>query len=140
MRRSCGICEDRSHHSPPLLPPPHPQSSTHDPLPFSPTNPPTNTDKYFHEERPAPGILILLLDRPRKKNAITGAMYLDLAEAMDRAAVDETVTCLVLTGKGDYFSSGADLTDDSWSPDPDHKMESSPAAIFMKVSVLAPLD
>jgi len=64
-------------------------------------------------------------------------MYLDLAEAMDRAAVDETVTCLVLTGKGDYFSSGADLTDNSWSPDPDHKMEASPAAIFMKVSVFA---
>ncbi len=62
-------------------------------------------------------------------------MYLDLAEAMNRAAVDETVTCLVLTGKGDYFSSGADLTDDSWSPDSDHKMEASPAAIFMKVGV-----
>lgn len=39
-----------------------------------------------------------------------------LAEAIDRAAADEGVTCLVLTGKGDYFSSGADLTDDSWSP------------------------
>jgi enoyl-CoA hydratase/carnithine racemase len=39
-----------------------------------------------------------------------------LAEAIDRAGADEAVTCLVLTGKGDYFSSGADLTDDSWSP------------------------
>uniref|UniRef100_I2CR30 Enyol-CoA hydratase n=1 Tax=Nannochloropsis gaditana (strain CCMP526) TaxID=1093141 RepID=I2CR30_NANGC len=91
-----------------------------------------NQEKYFQEERPSPGILVLLLDRPRKKNAITGAMYLDLADAMDRAAMDESVTCLVLTGKGDYFSSGADLTDESWTPDPEHKMETSPAAIFMK--------
>lgn len=115
--------------------PPSRRPPTHSPTPFLPPN----TGKYFHEERPAPGILILLLDRPRKKNAITGAMYLDLAEAMDRAAADETVTCLVLTGKGDYFSSGADLTDDSWSPDPDHKMEASPAAVFMKVGVFAPV-
>ena len=35
---------------------------------------------------------------------------------MDRAAADESVTCLVLTGTGDYFSSGADLMDESWSP------------------------
>ncbi len=78
--------------------PPSNHPPTHrNPIPHNPpTHPPTHpTDKYFQEQRPAPGVLILMLDRPRKKNAITGAMYLDLAEAMNKAAGDETVTCLV---------------------------------------------
>jgi enoyl-CoA hydratase/carnithine racemase len=33
-----------------------------------------------------------------------------------REARNDAVSCLVLTGKGDYFSSGADLTDNSWTP------------------------
>lgn len=41
-----------------------------------------NADTCFRESRPSEGILVLTLDRPRKKNAITGAMYLDVRSAM----------------------------------------------------------
>lgn len=52
------------------------------PLALSPTyllSPPINTEKFITESRPAPGVLILTLDRIRKKNAITGAMYIDVS-------------------------------------------------------------
>ena len=56
------------------------------------------------------GIRTIKLNRPHKKNAITLDMYPSLTSALNDAAVDESAKFVVLTGPGDYFSSGNDLT------------------------------
>jgi len=50
------------------------------------------------------------LNRPAKKNAITWQMYEDIAEALNEAAKDDSVSVAVLTGTGDYYCSGNDLS------------------------------
>lgn len=47
--------------------------------------------------------------RPNKKNAITVQMYKDIASAMKDAGENDTAIT-VLTGQGDYYSSGNDLS------------------------------
>ncbi|MDB5555806.1 MAG: crotonase/enoyl-CoA hydratase family protein [Rhizobium sp.] len=64
-------------------------------------------------ERPAshPGILVIRMHRPDKKNAITRAMYRAMADALDSANVDEDVKAAVIFGVPGIFSSGNDLAD-----------------------------
>nr|WP_276298637.1 enoyl-CoA hydratase/isomerase family protein [Halomicroarcula sp. ZS-22-S1] len=50
------------------------------------------------------------LQRPEKKNAITGAMREELVEAFERFD-DGVGTVLVLTGSGDSFSAGTDINE-----------------------------
>ena len=57
------------------------------------------------------GVLSLSLNRPEKKNALTGDMYLALAAAIDSAADDPAVRVVVLTGSEGCFSAGNDLGD-----------------------------
>jgi 2-(1,2-epoxy-1,2-dihydrophenyl)acetyl-CoA isomerase len=56
-------------------------------------------------------IATVTLQRPEKKNAMSWQMFLELASVFDRASGDPGVRCLVITGSGDSFCSGADLTD-----------------------------
>ena len=56
-------------------------------------------------------VLHLALDRPDKKNAITGAMYAALADALEGAASDPGVRAVVLSGRGGVFTAGNDLGD-----------------------------
>ena len=56
-------------------------------------------------------ILSVQLNRPAKKNAMTSAMYITLAEVLERAATDDDVRVVVLHGAGDSFSAGNDLED-----------------------------
>ena len=51
------------------------------------------------------GILRVELNRPAKKNAMTGAMYTRLAEIFNEAAEDQEVRVVVWHGAGDAFSS-----------------------------------
>src|SRR3712207_4913379 len=51
------------------------------------------------------------LQRPEKKNAMSWQMFLEIAEVFERASADPEVRCLVITGSGDSFCSGADLGD-----------------------------
>lgn len=53
--------------------------------------------------------LILTFTRPEKKNAISNEMLELLAEAGHRLATEQAVRTLVITGEGDYFTSGVDL-------------------------------
>jgi len=57
------------------------------------------------------GVLTLTLNRPEKKNALTRAMYQALGEAIDQAASDRDVRCILLQGEGDMFTAGNDLAD-----------------------------
>lgn len=57
------------------------------------------------------GVMTVLIDRPAKKNALDGATYRGLADALVAAAADPTVRVVVLTGGRDVFTSGNDLGD-----------------------------
>ena len=54
-------------------------------------------------------IRIISLNRPEKLNAITLEMATELNNAIQDAANDTAVKCLVITGKGRAFSSGGDV-------------------------------
>lgn len=57
------------------------------------------------------GIVTVTLNRPAKKNAINGRMWRELVDVFDEIADSPGDRVLVLTGAGDGFCSGADLTD-----------------------------
>jgi enoyl-CoA hydratase/carnithine racemase len=57
------------------------------------------------------GILSIQLNRPAKKNAMTSAMYVAMAELLDGAAKDDQVRVVLWYGAGDSFSAGNDLDD-----------------------------
>ena len=53
----------------------------------------------------------LTLNRPAALNAFTTALLVQLRQALDAAAEDGTVRCVVITGAGRGFSAGQDLSD-----------------------------
>jgi enoyl-CoA hydratase/carnithine racemase len=57
------------------------------------------------------GVLVVTLQRPDKKNAITGAMYNAMSDALDRAETDAAVKVVLFQGDGDSFTAGNDLAD-----------------------------
>jgi 2-(1,2-epoxy-1,2-dihydrophenyl)acetyl-CoA isomerase len=58
----------------------------------------------------------LTLNRPQALNSFTTAMHTQLAAALDAAAADTTVRCVVLTGAGRGFCAGQDLSDPDIAP------------------------
>ncbi|CAI5671215.1 unnamed protein product [Oreochromis niloticus] len=54
-------------------------------------------------------ITTIKLNRPAKKNAITTEMYNEIIAALEQAATDDSVITVV-TGAGDFYCSGNDLT------------------------------
>lgn len=56
-------------------------------------------------------IATITFNRPEKKNAISAVMFDELRVVWERAAADESVRCVVVTGAGGAFCSGADLSD-----------------------------
>lgn len=57
------------------------------------------------------GVLTLTLQRPDKKNALTGAMYDALSDALKKADADPAVHVVLFQGDGDSFTAGNDLAD-----------------------------
>jgi enoyl-CoA hydratase/carnithine racemase len=55
------------------------------------------------------GIVTITLNRPERKNAINGQMWLDLAATFAEIHDSPDDRCVVLTGAGGAFCSGADL-------------------------------
>ncbi len=56
------------------------------------------------------GVVTLTLNRPEKKNAMNGAMWNELLAVFREVAASPTDRVLVITGAGDAFCSGADLS------------------------------
>ena len=54
-------------------------------------------------------ILTLTMSNPTKKNAINYEMYTALSQALDKAATNQDVHVVILTGKGSAFTSGNDV-------------------------------
>ena len=53
--------------------------------------------------------LIVTLNRPEAKNALSGAMLVGMYKAWRRLDEDDDLYCAILTGKGDTFCAGMDL-------------------------------
>src|SRR6476620_907447 len=56
-------------------------------------------------------ILRIQLNRPEKKNAMTVAMYITLADLLNDAAKDDQIRVVLWHGAGDSFSAGNDIQD-----------------------------
>ncbi|WLI13861.1 MULTISPECIES: enoyl-CoA hydratase-related protein [Pseudomonas] len=62
----------------------------------------------FERER---GLLTLRLNRPEKKNALTCAMYSQLAEGLRLADSDPDINAVLITGGAECFTAGNDIFD-----------------------------
>ncbi len=56
-------------------------------------------------------ILRVQLNRPAKKNAMTSAMYITLADLLDATAKDDQIRVVLWHGAGDSFCAGNDMAD-----------------------------
>ena len=56
------------------------------------------------------GVLTLRLDRPEARNALTDQMVARLRDELERVAIDDATTAIVITGTGSAFCAGADLS------------------------------
>jgi enoyl-CoA hydratase/carnithine racemase len=56
-------------------------------------------------------VLVLTLNRPEKKNALTDAMYATLADTLDEAGRDRAVRAILIRAEGETFTAGNDIND-----------------------------
>lgn len=56
------------------------------------------------------GIGLIQINQPKKKNALSLDNFREITEVLTRAASDDSIKIVALTGAGDYFSSGNDLS------------------------------
>ena len=54
-------------------------------------------------------VVVLTMNRPARRNAMTLAMFARLADAWDEIDADDTIRACILTGAGDHFCAGMDL-------------------------------
>jgi enoyl-CoA hydratase/carnithine racemase len=59
---------------------------------------------------PSPGVRLITLNRPEKKNAFDDAQWDGFADALRAANADDDVAAAVVTGAGGDFSAGVDLS------------------------------
>ena len=55
------------------------------------------------------GVLTITMNRPERRNALSGDMLAGLAAMLERGENDSAVGCVVLTGAGGAFSAGGDV-------------------------------
>ena len=63
-------------------------------------------------------VLVVTMNRPDKKNALSHAMYAAMADAIAGAQTDDGIRAVVILGAGDAFTSGNDLADFQSGPPP----------------------
>jgi len=74
-------------------------------------------------------VLTITLNRPKRKNAITQAMYAEFARLLMRADIDMSIRCVVIQGDVNAFSSGNDIGDFLREPTGD---DDTPSLRFMR--------
>jgi enoyl-CoA hydratase/carnithine racemase len=62
-------------------------------------------------EQDLDGVRTLVFDRPEARNAFDSHQYRLLTGALDRAAQDDRVKVVILTGEGEAFTAGQDLAE-----------------------------
>lgn len=78
------------------------------------------------------GVLTIEIARPEKKNALTRAMYQEMADALKAANEDNTVRAVLIQGQPGIFTSGNDIEDFMSSPPRD---EDAPVFQFMRAMI-----
>lgn len=68
------------------------------------------TEQELQVERDGSGVATVTLNRPRTKNAVTGAGWLAIADVFEDIARRPDDRVVILTGAGGNFCSGADLS------------------------------
>lgn len=66
--------------------------------------------RLLHLQVEESGLATLTLNRPEKLNAINMDLRYELRDAVDRIALDPAVRAVIITGSGQAFSVGADVT------------------------------
>jgi enoyl-CoA hydratase len=71
---------------------------------------------YIRIEKPRPHTSVITLDRPERMNSMSFEQMVPLHEAFEEVAADNDTWCVVLTGTGRGFCSGADTQDSEPPP------------------------
>lgn len=74
------------------------------------------SSSYVRVERPRPHTAVIRLDRPERMNSMSFEQMVPLHEAFEAVARDNDVRCVVLTGTGRGFCSGADTQESEPPP------------------------
>src|ERR1700722_15498766 len=82
----------------------------------------------------AGGVMTLTLQRPEKKNALTGAMYDALSDALTRSEADASVRVILFQGEGDSFTAGNDLADFASQARGESAVDSPPHSFIETIS------
>jgi enoyl-CoA hydratase/carnithine racemase len=85
------------------------------------------------------GVLLITLNRPKKKNAFHDPQWDALADCLNEAREDPAVAVAVLTGAGGNFSSGVDLGSFVGDPPPP-RADGRPSAFFACVDAIFAFD
>mgnify|MGYP003350526431 CR=1 FL=1 len=78
------------------------------------------------------GVQTIEIARPEKKNALTRAMYQEMADALVAANADNAVRAVLIQGQPGIFTSGNDIEDFMGSPPRD---ENAPVFQFMRAMI-----
>ena len=62
-------------------------------------------------ERPAEGVGLVRLNRPRAFNALTGPLMDELMSALESMDADDAIGCMAVTGNEKAFAAGADISE-----------------------------
>ena len=68
-------------------------------------------NKILETEQTSEGILRLLLNDPKNKNALSDQMIMQLKEQLFRASSDDSIKVIIISAVGDVFCSGHNLKD-----------------------------
>ena len=68
-----------------------------------------SNDRSVLVEYPFSGVLVLRLNRPAKRNALSNAVISELAAAIRQAEQQKGCRCIVIAGHETFFSAGADI-------------------------------
>lgn len=79
----------------------------------------TEPFEHLRLERPAPGVVRLVLDNPSQRNAMTDAMTASWGRAIEQIKADPDVRVVVVTGAGSAFCSGGNPAWIAGEPDAD---------------------
>lgn len=67
-------------------------------------------------DKPRPHTTVITMNRPERMNSMAFELMVPLRDAFETVAEDNDTTCVVLTGRGRGFCSGADTSDDGGAP------------------------
>lgn len=67
-------------------------------------------------DKPRPHTTVITLNRPERMNSMAFQLMVPFREALDEVAQDNDTTCVVITGAGRGFCSGADTREDGGPP------------------------